>query len=555
MRHKTTTAGVSLLLVAGLALSGCGSNGGGTATPDAPNTAESSTPAGNQDITFALQNTPDGIDPNITSNSFAGPILFNTFEGLVTYSTKDGSLIPGQAESWTISDDGLTYTFKLRPGLKWSDGSPLTAHDFVYSATRILTPATGAQYVGLYTDYVVGAQELYDDPTKTDGLGIVATDDSTLTIKLKAPAPYFIDILGMWAWNPVQEATIKANGDQWTNKADSYISNGPFKMEQIKLGESYVLVKNPNYWDAANVKLDKINFRLIPDASTALSAFENGQIDGQLTVPASDVARLKTSDSGLVVTPAYATTFYLINNKVAPYDNVLVRKAINLAIDRNALVNDVLQNGGTPAFSPVAPGYSVDGKEFADGRSTFDLSPTSDPAAAKAALAEAGYPDGAGFPTLQLLYYTDDTTKLMTEALADQLKTNLGIKVEISNEDWAVYYDNIKAGNYQVGAMGWGADYFHPMTFLQLFKTDDPNNNSFYTNKQYYDLVSKAQNETDPAKALELMQQADNLMSAEYPVAPLFYRANMMLVSPELKGVYRTLLNNLYFRSAYLESK
>ncbi|MDR1807712.1 MAG: peptide ABC transporter substrate-binding protein [Propionibacteriaceae bacterium] len=505
-----------------------------------------------QEIIFALHDTPDGIDPGITSNSFASPIIVNTFEGLVTYSTDDGELIPGQAESWDISEDGLTYTFHLRSGLKWSDGTPLTAHDFVYSAQRVLTPATTAQYVNLYTDYVVGAQDYYDDQTKVDGLGIKAVDDSTLEIDLLAPTPFFIDILGMWAWYPVQEATIEANGDQWTNKADSYVSNGPFKMSEIHLGESYVLVKNPDYWDAANVKLAKITFRMIPEPSTALSAYESGEIDGQLTVPPGDIARLKTTDSGLVITASYATTFYDINNAKAPYDNALVRKALNLAVDRNTIINDVLQNGGTPAYTIVPPGYSVDGEEFSEGRSTFDLGPTADPEAARAALAEAGYPNGEGFPTLHLSYYTSESVKMMTEAIAEQLKTNLGITVEISNEDWAVYYDNIQAGNYEVAAMGWGADYFHPMTFLQLFKTNDVNNNVFYSNPAYDELVSQAQAEVDPAKALDLMRQAENIVSADYPVINLFYRANMMLVSPHLQGVYRTTLNNLYFRSAYV---
>jgi oligopeptide transport system substrate-binding protein len=289
---------------------------------------------------------------------------------------------------------------------------------------------------------------------------------------------------------------------------------------------------------------------MIPDPSTALSAYESGEIDGQLTVPPGDIARLKTSDSGLVVTPAYATTFLDINNAKAPYDNVLVRKAINLAVDRKAIIEDVLQNGGTPAYTIVAPGYSVDGDEFSEGRSTFDLGPTADPEAAKAALAEAGYPDGEGFPTLQLSYYTSDTIKLMIEAIAEQLKTNLGINVEISNEDWAVYYDNIQAGNYEIGAMGWGADYFHPMTFLQLLKTDDVNNNVFYSNAEYDALVTQAQAEVDPVKALDLMRQAENISSAEYPLVNLFYRANMMLISDKVQGVYRTTLNNLYFRAA-----
>jgi oligopeptide transport system substrate-binding protein len=350
----------------------------------------------------------------------------------------------------------------------------------------------------------------------------------------------------------VPQATIDARGDQWTTQAVTYITNGPCLMSEINLGESYVLAKNPQYWDADNVHLDQITLRLIPEASTALIAFERGEISGQLTVPPSDVARLKTSDSGLVVTQAYATTFFNINNAKAPYDNPLVRKALNLAIDRNTIINDVLQNGGTPAYSIVAPGYVVDGRAYEEGRPTFDLGPSADPAAAQQAPADAGYPGGQGFPTLQLSYYTDDTVKLMVEAIADQLKTNLGITVEISNEEWAVYFDNIQAGKYEVGAMGWGADYFHPMSFLQLLQTDDANNNVFYSNPDYDALVIQAQSETDPAQAMDLMRQADDLASAQYPVLNVFYRANMMLVSPQLQGVYRTVLNNLYFRSAQL---
>ena len=269
----------------------------------------------------------------------------------------------------------------------------------------------------------------------------------------------------------------------------------------------------------------------------------------QESVPAS-IPQLKASDSGLFVTPSYATTFYDINCKKAPFDKVLVRKALNLAIDRSALINDVLNNGGTPAYSLVAPGYAVNGKDFADGRGTFGLSPTADPAAAKQALADAGYPDGKGFPTLHLSYYTNDTAKLMTEAIADQLKTNLGINVEISNQDWAVYHADIQAGNYDVGAMGWGADYNHPMTFLQLLETGNVNNNVFYSNKEYDTLVKKAQTQTDPAQAMATMQQAEAVAAAEYPLMPLFFRTNMMLLSPTIQGVYRDALSNLYFRSA-----
>jgi oligopeptide transport system substrate-binding protein len=505
-----------------------------------------------QELVFALQNEPDGFDPNVTNNSFATPFLTNVFEGLVTYDTADGSLIAGNAESWIISDDGLTYTFTLRPGLKWSDGSPLTAQDYLYAFKRILTPSTAAQYLNLVTDYVVGAQEFYEGTGSEDALGVKAPDDQTLVLTLKAPAPYYLSILTMWTFSPVQQATVEANGDQWTNKPETYVVNGPFKVDAFNIGESVVLVKNPEYYDADKVKLEKVTFRYITDMSTALLAYEAGDVDGSRSFPPSDYARLRAENAGVVIVPAYATTYYDINNAKAPYDNVLVRKALNLAIDRQSLIDDVIQTPATPAFSLIGSGYVIDGEDFVAGRSDFGLSPTADVEAAQAALAEAGYPNGEGFPPMQLSYYTNDTTKKTAEALAAMFTENLGIQVELSNEDWAVFYDNIQAGNYEVGAMGWGADYLHPMTFLPLLKTGDANNLVGYSNPEYDALVEQAQTETDPAAALDIMRKAETLAAADYPLLTLFYRSNTMLLRDTVQGYYFDYSGNIFLKTALI---
>lgn len=509
--------------------------------------------ASTQEIVYALANEPDGIDPGVTNNSFASPILNNVFEGLVAYSTEDGALIPGEAESWTISEDGLTYTFTLREGLKWSDGSDHTAADYVYAMKRILDPNTEAKYVDFLLGYIVGAEEYYaDNSIDFDTVGVKAPDDNTFVMTLKAPAPYWIDILAMWTFSPVQEATVAANGERWTASADTYVTNGPFRMAEINMGESFVLEKNPYYYDADSVKLDKVTFRFISDLGTSLMAYESNEINGMSSIPTTDLARLKAEDAGVVVSPSYGTVWYDFNCAKAPFDNVLVRKAFCLAVDRTAIIEDVVQTEADPAFSFMSPGYVVDGEDLMDAASDNELSDEADIEAAQEALAEAGYPDGEGFPEITLSYYSNETVGKVVEAMARQLQDNLNISIKISNADWAVYYDDIIAGNYDIGAMGWSGDYVHPMTFLALFVTDDVNNNVFYSNADYDALVAQAANMTDAAEAFQVMREAEAIAAAEYPVLPLYYKANMMLMHNNIAGYWVTPSNDLLLKTAYV---
>ena len=545
---------VSLALACALCLglTACGGKDPGNigdVSSAAPSAAPSVEATGAQELTFVLSNEPDGIDPTVTNNSFAQCILANCFEGLVTYDAT-GSIVGGAAETWDISDDGLVYTFHLRDGLKWSDGSDLTAEDFVYSLQRVLTPATTAQYVSMVTGYVKNAQEFYDGTATADELGVKAVDAQTLEITLIQPTSFFIDLVSMWCYDPVQKATIEANGDRWTAAADTYLCNGPFKMTQLKMGEGYVLEKNENYWDAANVSLEKLTFRFILDSATALTAYESGEVDGIRSIPTADYARLKAAGAGIQTVPNYGTVYYTINCANAPYDNVLVRKALNLAIDRQALIDNVVQLNATPAYSFLAPGYSVGGMDITKGRETFDLSATANVEAAQKALADAGYPGGEGFPTLRLSYYSDDTVKKVVEAMAEMLKNNLGIDVEISSNDWAIYYESVQSGNYEVGAMGWSADYLNPMSFLPLFKTGDSTNTAFYSNPDYDKLVDKVMTTTDPDAAAELTLQADALASKEYCCLPLYYKTNDFLMKDYVSGYYMTASGNLYFKDA-----
>ena len=382
--------------------------------------------------------------------------------------------------------------------------------------------------------------------------GVKALDDRTFEMTLIAPAPYWLDILTMWTFSPIQAATVEANGERWTASAETYVSNGPFMMSEINMGESFVLVKNPYYYDADQVKLDKITFRFIADLGTSLMAYENGDINGMSSIPTTDMARLKAEDAGVVMTPSYGTVWYDFNCAKAPFDNVLVRKAFCLAVDRTAIIEDVVQTEADPAYSFMSPGYVVDGEDLMDTASDNELSEEADVEAAQAALAEAGYPNGEGFPEVTLSYYSNETVGKVVEALARQLQDALNVKIKISNADWAVYYDDILAGNYDFGAMGWSGDYVHPMTFLALFVTGDANNNVFYSNPEYDDVVAKAANMTDAKEAFAVMREAEAIAAAEYPVLPLYYKANTMLMHDNVQGYFVTPSNALLLKTAYV---
>ncbi|ONI39619.1 peptide ABC transporter [Candidatus Epulonipiscium fishelsonii] len=507
-----------------------------------------------QEMTFVLSNLPDGLDPGVTDNSFSKYVLYNTFEGLVTYD-QTGSLVPGLAKDWSISEDGRTYTFNLRPDLKWSDGTPLTASDFVYSILRVATPETASRNLNMVTDYIVNAQEYLEGKIGAEEVGVKAIDDSTLEITLKEPISYYIDILSMWVYSPVQQATVEANGDAWSTKAETYVSNGPFKVSEMSISENVVLEKNENYWNADNVKLEKINFRYILDTSTALTAYEAGEVDGIASIPPTDYARLRAEDKGVKTYPTYGTIYYLINNGKAPYDNLKVREALNLALDRQLIVDNIVQLDTQPAYSLLPPGYEIDGIEITEGRGTFGMSPSAEVEKAQQALADAGYPNGENFPVLELSYYSDDVVKKVVEAMAQMWETNLNIDVEVSSNEWVLFYEDVMEEDYSVAAMGLTAYYFHPMGFLTSAKTGDIANLSVYSNPEYDALVEQIKTETDPNKSIELIRQADALVSDDYFLIPLYYKTSDILLHDNIQGAYMNAQATLFFKDTHVTGK
>lgn len=505
-----------------------------------------------QKLLMALQDDPDSLDAGITNNSFASPILVNTVESLVRYDS-NGLLVPGASEGWTISDDGLTYTFTLREGLKWSDGKPLTAEDFIYSWTRVLTPATGARYAHMIYDYVANARDFYDGKVGADALGFKALDERTVQVTLASAAPYFLQVMNIWVWSPVRKDVVEADPEGWAGNVNGYPSNGPFYLTKIALGDSYVLTRNPYYWDAENVKLEEITYRMIPDPSTALMAAEKGEVDGTRTVPQSEVPRLIAESDAFQIIPSFGNSWYQFNVTAPPFDDVRVRRAFAMAVDREELIQNVIQSPAIPGNGLIPVGFITEEGDFREKGSNYGITPTANVEEARKLMAEAGYPNGEGFPATELIYYTSPSVKKIAEALQQMWKKNLGVELSIGTSEWKVYYQGVQRLEYQICAMGAGGDYLHPMTFFSSFVSDAPDNSTGWKSEDYDALYNKIKTLVDPVAAVAAMHELEDIIMNDMPIISLYYRSSTLMLAPYVKGWTMDALNNLSFLHAYIE--
>lgn len=496
------------------------------------------------DLTYVVNNESATYDPGLTSETFAAPIIGNTFEGLVRFNA-DGEIEPAIAESWEISEDGLTYTFHLRDA-NWSDGKPVTAGDFVYAWTRVLDPAAGAMNPAMF--YLIDGAEEYYAAGGEGTVAISAPDDKTFTFTLGQRVPYMMQMLTYTNFFPVRRDMVEADPEGWTRNPETFIGNGPFVVTAFNFGESVEFARNPEYYDADKVSLDTLTFRLIPEQTTALAAFEAGQVDGIEAVPAPEIPRLMSSSDAFMVVPSLGTTYAFFNPHVAPLDDVRVRQALSMAIDRQAIIDYVMQSADVPALGLVPYGMTIAGEDFRDGTSTFGLSSTAEVEAAQALLAEAGYPGGEGFPDTVFVTYSSPPVERILEAIQQMWKENLNIDVEIQATEWQVYYPEVQKVEYQIAQMGWGADYPHPMTFLDIFLSDSPNNLANWQNADFDAAVAAAKATPDEAESLAEMREAEAILMNDHIILPMYHRYAYMMMSPKVEGFWRSTLNVPYFR-------
>lgn len=404
---------------------------------------------------------------------------------------------------------------------------------------------------GEYTN-VKGALEATEGGS-LDDVGVVALDDYTLEVTLNVPTDYIVSLLSFYHFMPVKESAVSSEGDgAWAKDPANAISNGPFKLTAYAIGKGLTLVKNDEYWNAEAVMLDEIDTVFIDEASTAYAAYQSGELHYIPSVPSAEVPRLIAEDSNFYVFPLLGTYYYNFNLDLDLFKDVRVRRALTLAIDRDVIV-ETLGAGQVPAAGFVPPGFLDDkGNDFFETAGTYgiptDLSALDE---AKQLLADAGYPNGEGFPEFTLLYNTSEGHKMVAELVQEMFKTNLGISIKLENQEWAVFQDTRKEGNFEMARGGWLTDYMDPSGMLSIFTSANAYNDPNYYNDEYDDLMSKAA-VTRGAEHFELLYKAQEMFMNDLPVIPVYHYTETMLVSEKLQGWDRSVLGSVDFSGAYL---
>ncbi|WP_236860267.1 peptide ABC transporter substrate-binding protein [Candidatus Formimonas warabiya] len=528
------------LFSAALFTAGCGSQG------KTPETSDNQVVE--QKITYNVGAEPETLDPAAATGMVESTIQMALFEGLVRLDAKQQP-IPGMAERWDISDDGLTYTFHLRDA-KWSNGDPVTAHDFEYAWKRLLDPEM-ANYYAYQLYYLVNGEEYNAQQAQADDVGVKALDDKTLEVKLKAPTPYFLSLTSFPNLYPVDQKVVEGNQD-WHTAPESLVGNGPFKLVEWDHQQQLVLKKNENYWAADDVKLETLVITTVESEDTQLTMFDTDQIDIAESLPLPEISRLLEEKKASIY-PDLGVYFYAFNTDVEPLGDVRVRRALSLAINRQNLIDHVTQAFEKPAYALVP--YAVVDVNGGDFRQNGGDYFKEDVTEAKRLLADAGFPDGKGFPALKILYNTSESNQKIAEALQEMWKTNLGISVELTNQEWGVYENSVRVGDFEIGRAGWTPDYNDAMTYLDMWATSDlPIYYTGWSNPEYDQLIQKAKSGSDLAERSKAMHDAEAILMKEMPVLPIYFYTNQNLYKPWVKGVIvPTMSSYQEFRWAYVE--
>lgn len=563
-RNFLKVAGVS---AAALGLAACGgSKSGSTATSGS---TAGSTAGGVNTAGFTVQygSNPETLDPALNSAIDGANTIITIFEPLLLIN-ENNEVIGGQAESWETSEDGLTWTFTMRDGLKWSDGTDLNAKDFEYSFKRMVDPNTAAPYAETCLGMIDGFEEAAGFPDadgnptaepNPDALNVKASDDGkTLTIVLSYPCSYFDKMAAFAAMSPVQQATVEANGDAWCTSPDTFVSNGPYMITDWTPSERIVLTKNPNYvggWDSSKIVSDTITLLLLEDSSASYAAYNSGEAVLVKDVPTDEIPSLtKAEDGGDFYVDTILGTYYVsLNLQRDAFKDAKVRKALSLAIDRDYVANTIMQGTYSAADSIVGPGIVDESGYFHDNGNAPYISADYEAnlAEAKKLLEEAGYPNGEGYPTIE--YSTNDAGYHVP--LAEYLQQawgDLGITLTINKMEWSSFTPARRAGEYDVARNGWVMDYNDPSNMLDLFCSGNGNNDGKYSNPDF-DAAIDASRVADSAEHFAQLHKAEDILMEDMGCLPIAYYNDYWLQSPTLKGTWHSPYGYWYLQYGYIE--
>lgn len=499
---------------AALIFAGCGGKSEGK-------TASTANKAAGEEFIIGNGAEPQSLDPAKIQGTPEHRVNMALFEGLVTYDPKTANAVPGVAESWDISEDGMVYTFHLRKA-EWSDGTPITAKTFVDSWMRMLAPETGAKYASMVALIVKGADDYNTGKADASAVGIKAVDDSTFEVQLTGPLPYAIDMLAHYAFNPSPIHAIEKFGSDWIKPAH-FVGNGPFTLESWVPQEKLTVVPNEKYWNKENVHLSRITFLPIEDMNTAFEKYKAGEIDWNISIPVPRLDEVKILPD-YQVSPQIGTYYYIFNVNKGPLQDSRVRKALSMALNIQEIVDKVTRGGQLASRSMVPPmaGYTP-----AEGAGY-------DPEGAKKLLAEAGYPDGKNFPEMTVIYNTNESHKTIAEYVQEAWKNNLGITINIQNYEWKTFLDIRQQHNFDIARAGWVGDYQDPNTFLEIFMTDASNNDGQYSNAKFDELVRKAATMKNGPERFRTLHDAEAIfLTEEQGVLPIYSYVSQHLIDPK----------------------
>ncbi len=502
-------------------------------------------------INVSIGPEPSTIDPGKNIDAYGAIYIQHMFEGLVKLDNKD-RLVPGMAEKWDISNDGLIYTFYLKNDIKWSDGKEVTADDFAYAWKRVLAPETASLYVDrLY--FIKNGEKYNKGEGNGDDVGIKVIDSKTIQVTLEKPTPFFLSLTILNPYFPVRKDMIDSSGDAWTQDPTTYISNGAYVLTSWNHNSSIEMKKNDYYYDSKNVKINTISWKLPSDDTVALNAFETGELDfNGGFINTNELPRLK-KEGKVLSTPALGVSYIIFNMQREPFGNIKLRQALSLVLNRKDLAENILRDGSVPAtgFIPFGlPSQNTDSDFRNDvGAKTF-FTEEDNLEEAKKLLAEAGYPDGKGLRELQYYSSKNSDNQKIAEYVQNQWG-KIGVKIKINLLESKVFSEYRSQGKYDITKGSWGGDYYDPYTFLSAFLSTSANNYGRWKNSAYDSFVNLALLSSDKNAQISNSHKAENVLMTEQPIVPFIFLNQNALINPQLKGVYTNSLYMIKFTNAY----